>query len=84
MKRDRERGERARESVRANKERETERVCVYVCVREREREKEILSRLAFLLGPLSCLALYKDGGSAEERVGERVGRRHAGRESFSE
>jgi len=50
----------------------------------REREREILSHLAFFLGTFSCLALYKDRGSVEERVGERVRGRHAGRESFSE
>ena len=50
----------------------------------REREKKILSHLAFFLSTFSCLALYKDRGSVEERVGERVRGRHAGRESFSE
>jgi len=50
----------------------------------REREKKILSHLAFFLSPFSCLALYKDRGNVEEKVGERVRGRHAGRESFSE
>ena len=50
----------------------------------REREREILSHLAFFLSTFSCLALYKDRGNVEEKVGERVRGRHAGRESFSE